>query len=233
MKSISYGGKSICYSLKRSNRKTLAITVEPDMRVLVTAPQLATEEDIERVLRKRALWILRQQRFFAQFLPRTPERQYISGETHLYLGRQYRLRVRQADTPQVKLIGGYIYVFTPDAFSPETIKALLYGWYSAHAQDRFRERLQVCMQKVAGWNIPTPELSIRPMASCWGRCSSSGKLTLNLDIIRAPRACIDYVILHEICHLRHHNHTREFYKLLALLIPDWRETKLRLEHLLS
>jgi predicted metal-dependent hydrolase len=233
MKSIAYGTRTICYSLQRADRKTLAITVEPDMSVVVTAPQEAEEEAIERIVRKRAAWILCQQRFFAQFVPRTPPRQYISGETHLYLGRQYRLRIRQAESEAVKLIGGYLYVYVKELPEPCRVQELLNGWYSQHARIKLHERLEACMQQVSGWNIATPPLSIRPLKTCWGSCSPTGKLTLNVDLIRAPRACIDYVILHEICHLRHPNHTREFYKLLSLVVPDWRERKIRLERLLS
>ena len=234
MKTLTYGSKTIPYTLKYANRKTLAITVEPDLRVGVTAPEGAEEARIERIVRKRVAWVLRQQRYFAQFLPRTPERQYISGETHLYLGRQYRLRIRNAEHEDVKLVSGYLYVSVSSELpAPTRIRELLYAWYTDHAQIRLRERLGACLQQVSGWNMEPPQLSIRVMKRCWGTCSPTGKLTLNVDLIRAPRACIDYVILHEICHLRHPNHTREFYKLLAHLVPDWWQRKTRLERLLS
>ena len=233
MNTVTYGSRTISYSLRRAARKTLAITVKPDMSVTVTAPEAAEQESIERIIHKRSAWVIRQQRFFAQFMPRTPVRQYISGETHLYLGKQYRLRVRRADTEEVKLSGGYIYVSNCNESSPDRVRTLLYDWYSDHAQRRFDERLSFCMQKIAGWNIPAPRINIRMMARCWGTCSPDGKIALNLDLIRSPRACIDYVILHELCHIRHPNHTREFYKLLSSILPDWWQTKIRLERLLS
>jgi predicted metal-dependent hydrolase len=233
MNSISFGTKTIAYTLLRADRKTLAISVEPDMSVVVSAPVEAECEVIERLLRKRAAWIVRQQRYFSQFQPRTPARQYVSGETHLYLGRQYRLRIRPAETEEVKLIGGYIYVFVGTPSAPDRVKELLNDWYARHARLRFRERLQVCLQLISGWNVNVPQLDIRRMTRRWGSYTSTGQLILNTDLIRAPRACIDYVILHEICHVRYPNHTREFYKLLSALVPDWRERKMRLERLLS
>jgi predicted metal-dependent hydrolase len=233
MTSVTYGKQTITYSLNRADRKTLAITVKPDMSVVVTAPHSAEQEAIERIIRKRSAWIARQQRFFAQFLPRTPARQFVSGETHLYLGRQYRLRLRQSESEEVKLIGGYLYIYVGDTSNADKVRELLCQWYAAHAEVRFNERLTACMQQIAGWNIPTPQLEIRSMVRSWGSCSPSGRLTLNIDIVRAPRACIDYVILHEICHLVHPNHSREFYKLLGAVVPDWRNRKLRLEKMLS
>ena len=233
MTSITSGNRTISYSLHRTDRKTLAITVKPDKSVVVSAPHTAEEEAIERILRKRSAWIVRQQRFLNQFLPRTPVRQFVSGETHLYLGRQYRLRLRQADSEEVKLIGGYLYIHVGDTSHIERVRELLYQWYASHAEVRFHERLTACMQQIAGWNIPAPQLEIRSMTRSWGSCSPSGRLTLNIDLIRAPRACIDYVILHEICHLVHPNHSRDFYKLLSTVMPDWQSRKMRLKKTLS
>lgn len=237
LRTFIFGSQSIPYALERAPRRTLAITVRPDGSVHVRAPQHAEESRIEQVLHRRARWILRQQRFFSQFLPRTPARRYISGETHLYLGRQYRLRVRAVDAAAtqetVKLTGGYLYVYTQEPENPQRVKAHLDAWYMAHAQERFRERLAFCLQSLPGWNIDAPTLHIRPMARRWGSCSASGELTLNVDLIRAPRACIEYVIMHELCHLRHPDHSTQFYTLLSSVMPDWQARKLRLEILLS
>lgn len=233
MKTFRFGNKTIAYTLERRARKTLAITVRPDLRIYVRAPIDAEEAAIERVLRKRVMWILQQQRFFAQFLPRTPARQYVSGETHLYLGRQYRLRIRHADQEEVILMGGYIYIFVGETSDRTRIKALLECWYVAHARERFHERLAECLKSIAGWHIATPRLDIRRMAKRWGSCTSSETLALNPDLIRAPRACIDYVIMHELCHLRYPNHSAAFYNLLSSVMPDWQSRKIRLERMLS
>jgi predicted metal-dependent hydrolase len=234
VRSFTYGSLVIPYSLERAPRRTLAITVHPDLAVHVRAPLDTDDAAVERVLRRRVLWIVRQQRFFARFLPRTPERRYISGETHLYLGRQYQLRVRPAeDQEQAKLAGAFLYVFAQEPTAGEKVKSLLQRWYVARAQVRFPERLSACMQSAVGRNIATPELRIRRMTKRWGSCSASGTLTLNVDLIRAPQACIDYVIVHELCHLHNPNHSPAFYQLLCNVMPDWETRKFRLEKLLS
>ena len=230
---ISSGKNSVAYSIVRSTRKTTAITVTPDQKVTVRTSLDADDAAIERIVRKRAAWIVRQQKFFQQFLPKTPPRTFVSGETHLYLGRKYRLRVRCTEREEVKLQGGFLYVHTAHPADAEEVKALLYGWYEAHAQKRFRERLAVCMESAAGRKIAAPHLEIRRMSKRWGSCRAPGVLTLNLDLIRAPRVCIDYVIIHELCHLHHPNHSPQFYKLLTNVLPDWNAIKLRLEQTLS
>ena len=226
------------YSVVRSARKTVGITVEPSQDVIVRAPLDSDTDAIDQIVRRRAAWIIRQQKFFEQFLPKTPPRSFVSGETHLYLGRKYRLRVRFSEQAEVKLQGGYLYVFTPQPANAAQVQRSLYNWYTAHAQERFPERLTVCMQSAVGKNTETPQLQIRPMAKRWGTCrpsaiSTSGILTLNVDLIRAPRTCVDYVILHELCHLHHPNHSPQFYALLSRVLPNWRAEKLRLEQALS
>ncbi len=226
------------YSVLRSARKTVGITVEPSKNVIVRAPLDADTAAIDKIVRRRSAWIIRQQKFFEQFLPKTPPRSYVSGETHLYLGRKYRLRVRFSEQAEVKLQGGYLYVFTPQPENAVQVQRSLYTWYAAHARQRFPERLTVCMQSSVGRDTETPQLQIRSMAKRWGSCrpsgiSTSGILTLNVDLIRAPRACIDYIILHELCHLRYPNHSPQFYALLTRVLPDWQAAKLRLEQALS
>lgn len=222
----------ISYALVRSDRKTTAITVSPDQYVTVRAPQEADAAAIDRIVQRRSAWIVRQQEFFEQFLPKTPARAFVSGETHLYLGRKYRLKVRLAEREEVKLRGAYLYIYTRTPADPEQVRKALYGWYTAHAKVKFAERLALCLDS-SGKSTEPPQLRIRQMAKRWGSCHASGVLTLNLDLIRAPRACIDYVIMHELCHLRYPNHSPQFYTLLTRLLPDWPATKLRLEQVLA
>jgi hypothetical protein len=123
--SIDYGNHAISYTVVRSTRKTLEIAVEPDSTVSIAAPVSASPESIAAKVRKRGLWILAQQRYFDQFNPRTPARRYVSGETHLYLGRQYRLRVVKSQCTSVKLIRGTIEIQSCQPEISEETRALL------------------------------------------------------------------------------------------------------------
>ena len=228
-RSIQYGNATIHYQLSYARRKTLAISVHPDLRVTVKAPEETQIEDVEARVRKRAPWILRQQRDFERYLPHLPPRQYVSGETHRYLGRQYRLKVVEDQEERVKLTRGRFFIHVRDKADTDRVKTLLDGWYRRHARRVFGERLDVCYPKAERLGAPYPEIAIRVMKTRWGSCSSPDRIALNLKLIQVPKTYIDYVVMHEVCHLIERNHSPRFHELLDRAMPDWRERKWRLD----
>lgn len=228
-RSVRYGGADILFELVRADRATLEIAVLPDGTVIVKVPKDAREDDVLTRVARRARWILRQQRYFAQFQPRTPPRLYVGGETHLYLGRQYRLAIERGDANGVRLVAGWFQVTVAGDSSPERVQELLDRWYEEKARRRLPERLAECWQRFPSAGLERPALRLRRMRTRWGSLSSAGTLSLRPDLIRAPRECIDYVIIHELCHLVHADHGREFRSLLERVMPDWEKRKHRLE----
>jgi len=226
--SIAWGATEIPYRYTFSRRATLAISVHPDLSVTVRAPHETSIETIRQFVHRRGGWISKVWRDFEQYLPKQPERRYISGETHRYLGRQYRLKIEQGDADSVKCSRGYLWVSTKIEPSPEHAKALLEEWYRNHARVVFHERLQACYQRVQREGISFPDMLIRKMVSRWGSCSSNGRITLNLALIKAPKECIDYVIIHELCHFKVKHHGPKFWKLLHRLMPDFEERRKKL-----
>ncbi len=226
--SVHWGRTLISYSVEFFERKTLAISVHPDLSVSVKAP-LHTELEVvrEKVL-KRAAWIQRQWREFELYLPKQPPRSYVNGETHRYLGRQYRLRAEQGATQSVKCLRGYFRVTLCDEPTPEKVRCLLERWYRERAGILFRERLRICLRRAVGEGIREPQLRIQRMRNRWGSCSAKGRIILNLELIKAPTECIDYVIFHELCHLRERHHGPRFWRLLAKLMPDYEQRRKRL-----
>jgi len=225
---VHWGRTRIAYEYRVAERKTLAITVHPDLRVTVVAPVGAEVETIRDKVRKRGPWIRKQWREFELYLPKQPPRRYVNGETHRYLGRQYRLRAEQGDENTVKCLRGYFRVTTRGEPSPEQSKRLLECWYREHAKRIFHERLDVCSERANRDGIPRPALIIRRMHKRWGSCSAEGQITLNLELIKAPKECIDYVIMHELCHLKEAHHGPRFWALLAKLMPGYEEKRERL-----
>jgi hypothetical protein len=231
MPTLSYGDATIAYTTRRSDRSTYAIRVEPDQSVEVRAPDTASDQDIEAKVRKRARWILKQQTYFAGFVRERVPREYVSGETHRYLGRQYRLKVIQIDASEperVKLVGPYFRIYTHHKGDAEHVRGQLDAWYRAHAKAKFAERLDAAYDVMRKYGVSKPPMQVRRMRKRWGSCTPQGRIILNLDLIRAPRLCVDYVILHELCHLKHPHHGKAFYRLLDRVMPDWREIKARL-----
>jgi len=225
---VHYGTTEIQYELTYAKRKTLGISVQPDLRVAVKAPEGTPLAEIEARVLKRAPWILKQQRDFERYLPHLPPRQYVSGETHRYLGRQYRLKVVESESgteEPVKRDRNFITVHVPDKADTGRVQELLDDWYHAHARRVFRERLDACFPKMEHAGVPYPELVVRAMRSRWGSCSPSGRITLNVKLIQVPTSYIDYVIFHELCHLAEPYHSPRYYELLDRVLPDWRERR--------
>ena len=232
-RTVTYGKSAIRFDVQFRDRKTLDIAVEPNNAVIVTAPRKADLSVIDRRVKAKARWILKQQQFFEQFVPRTPPRQYIGGETHLYLGRQYRLKIHRATPSSVKLIGRYLHIHTPSPNDSALTQALLNQWYASHTPAKFQARLHTCFQPFEHLGYQKPPLKIRTLKKRWGSLTPTGNLLLNRDLIRAPRQCIDYVITHELCHLVHPNHSPDFYQFLSLMYPNWQQKKEQLEKLLA
>jgi predicted metal-dependent hydrolase len=228
-----YDGAAIGYTLRHSRRKTLGIRIKPDASVHVTAPLGATLGAIEEVLRRKAAWILRKQGEVRAYQPPVPPRRYVSGEVFLYLGKPLRLHVEGgAGAPPKGLVtveGLCLRVQTPTPGDAQAVGALIERWQRRAAEQVFAEELAAAALKVLPLGIIAPRtLRIRRMQTRWGSCTAKGVITLNLRLIQADRSLIEYVLVHELCHLREHNHSPAYYRLLDQALPDWRARKKRL-----
>lgn len=228
--SIQFGSKKIVFMVEYSTRKTLGITVTPDLDVLVKAPVNSSLDKIKEKLLKKAPWIIKQQSFFLSFQPKTPPRRYVGGETHLYLGRQYLLKIESGKMDSVKLKGKYLKVKTLDK---SKVERLVKAWYLQHAKSKFQEIAQPLIDRFKKYNIEPESIVFRDMPTRWGSCTPKGKIILNPELIKAPKGCIEYVIIHELCHLIYHDHTRKFIELQTKEMPDWERWKMKLENLLA
>lgn len=225
---IKYGRKRIVFQVVYSGRKTLAIDVHPDLSVVVTAPKDADYTAVEKRMYKRAAWIVQQQRFFDTYLPTMPPRRYVSGESHRYLGRQYRLRIHKGDNDIVKMSRGQINVYITDLSNKSRIRPLVVGWFRKRAKVIFQERFDDMAAKAKRHGITADNFELRRMKNRWGSCINEIRILLNPNLIIAPKSCIEYVIVHELCHLKQHNHGPKFYRLLNTLMADWAKRRERL-----
>jgi len=229
---LQFGSRRIPYRLTRKRRKHISIRVAPDLTVTVSAPLHAEDGRIHAVISKKARWIVRKLDEMEAFLPRPAPKQYISGETFCYLGRQYRLKVETGEKSPAKLKGKFILVSVPDRQDREAVKKAVECWYRQRAEETFARYLTKCSEITARHGIPEAALTLRKMRTRWGSCSSKGRITINTNLIQAPVHCIEYVIMHELCHLKHHNHSKSFYKLLTQCMPDWQKRRDPLQRIL-
>lgn len=228
--SIQFGSKTLNFRLEYSNRKSLGITVTPEMEILIKAPIDTPIEIVKEKIRKKASWILKQQNYFLSFHPKTTLRKYVSGETHLYMGRQYRLSIQKGKEESVKLKGRYIEVITSDKAN---VKELLNDWYLQRAKAQFHTISLPLIEKFKKYKVEPSSIVLRSMPTRWGSCTRKGKIILNPELIKAPKPCIEYVVIHELCHLIHHDHTKKFLDLQTKEMRDWEKWKNKLEKLMA
>jgi len=229
---IVFGKTKIEFSIDYKERKSMTIQVHPDRSVKILAPVDSPLDKVKTKIKKKAPWIIKQQDFFLSFYPLTPPRQYISGETHLYLGRQYRLKVVEETEESVKLQGANIWVYTPSKKNRHQVEKLLKDWYTQKAHHHFTILFNQLKPTIEKYNTVKPFLAQRWMKKRWGSCSPQGKILLNTELIKAPKACIEYVLVHELCHLIYPNHSQKFFRLLTYQMPGWRKVKDRLERVM-
>ena len=235
--SFIYGDEAVSYEvlrkpIKQGKKRSITIKVQPNCDVTVSTPEDAELEDIHQAVMKRAKWIYDALKEFRGHLEYVQPKHYVSGEMQFYLGRRYVLKVvEDADAlPTVKMTRGKLLV-TLTRFNDDKaamVKALVRNWYKVRAERIFHERLSELLPQ-ATWVDGIPSFRVLPMSKQWGSCSAKGNLMLNPHLIKAPKECIDYVILHELCHIAEHNHSEKFWRLLTSVMPNWKEVKARLD----
>lgn len=222
---IKYGLRRIPYQLRITDRRKLKITVRPDLSVQVDAPEGFSEEEIEEAVRSKGRWLTKQLDEIAAFHPLPKPYRFVSGETLLYLGRQYRLRVVEVEPEPAKLRGRYLETLVDDRSNTEAVREALLAWYRRRAEDVFARSFDRCIEIAERHGADRPGFSIRRMKTRWGSCTRDGRMTLNLYLVQAPVHCIDYVVMHELCHTVEHNHSKAFYRLMTRCMPDWEKRK--------
>ena len=224
---FAYGDEVIEFEVnaKLGDSSKISIKVASDCKVQVFTPLDIEHTQLMNAVKKRSRWIYQQLCVFREQTQLITPRQYVSGESHYYLGKQYQLKVIESakEIQGVKLLRGKLQV-TLRKKEVQKVKDLLAQWYRVRAKEVFAKRITNVIDQ-ALWVSATPSLRLLNMQTQWGNCSPTGMLTLNPYLVKAPTQCIDYVILHELCHLAEHNHSERFYYLMSQVMPDWEKRK--------
>ncbi|USK60393.1 M48 family metallopeptidase [Peribacillus asahii] len=225
---IKYGNKTIEFVIQRKNVKNVNLNIKPDMTIEVSAHEKVPLDFIYDFVKGKREWILKHVKHFENVQPlKQSVREYVSGESYKYLGKQYRLRVQEIEEEEtVKYFRGYIYVLVKDATNLSRKAKLMDEWYREKARKTFLESLNKLYPSVRKYGVEKPIIDLRVMKARWGSALiDSHTILLNTELIKAPKHCIDYVILHELIHFKYNDHSEKFYNMLYSLMPDWEKRK--------
>lgn len=223
---VMYSDNKIEYEIIRKNVKNINLTIKPDTTVVVSASDSVSNEYIEDFIKEKSKWILKNIRYFKDAKSETKSKRYVSGESFRYLGKQYRLKIIESDQEYVKYYRGYIHIYVNDKNDYITKERLLNKWLYNRCKVVFNKSLDNWYKKLKKYNIERPILKVRNMRTMWGSCNiNKGLINVNSELIKASKDCIDYVILHELVHLIHNNHSRDFYYFMYVFMPDWKIRK--------
>ena len=213
--------------VRTDRKRSASIRLLGDL-VKVSVPMILSDSRIRNLVTKRTPWIKNKLREQSD-RPITPPREYVSGETVTYLGKNYRLKVLIGDKPSIKLRRGYVEatVTKTDIDTKNTIRSLLEHWYRSLAEKRLGEKT-VRLAGVIGVNPAS--VTVKNYKSRWGSCSAKGDISYNWRIILAPHSIVDYVVVHELCHMLEHNHSSKYWKHVERHVPNWRECRQWLKH---
>ena len=226
---FTYGNYSYEYFLIKQSRKTVSLTVQPSLKIILKCPSDYKDEKIQKFLENKWRWMEKQLRYFKKYKKEVLKKEYVSGESFLYLGRQYKLMVvKKAKENRVILKHGRLLLFTSKSVSNKNNnKKILQGWYAGRMEKIFTDEYKKVL-KIFDYDFE-PQLATREMNKRWGSFLNHKKIILNPKLIQASKECIAYVITHELCHMKHKNHDTKFYKALKSKIPNWEEVKEKLE----
>jgi len=226
-KCITFGKHKKEYTLIRKKRSTLGLTVKPDLSIVVSCPEHATDEKIEAFIQKKWRWIDEQIAFFKKYQKKIYKKEYVSGESFYYLGRQYQLVVRKAEEDRVVLSQGKLIVeSSQNRTNTLHTKLLVEMWYKMRAKEVFKELFDE-LYTAFGYKKKVL-LRVAPMKRKWGSFKGS-TVTLNPLLIQASKEAINYVITHELCHVRYKNHDKKFWDFMDKMYPGWEKVKEKLE----
>jgi len=214
------------YRILFSRRRTISISISPDYGVVVKAPYLTPAGTIKRFVKEKSDWINRILNGFNSLKRIDNEKGYSDGDSILLFGRDFRLKLYQSDRYSVRTgAGDTIEAGYARDNNPLIIRAMLEGWFKYIAQDKIRLKFRELLVKYSNYGFRPTGVVVRTMKKRWGSCSSKGKIAISYDLVRLDEVYTEYVVLHELCHLKHHDHSAHFYKLLSEVYPEWKKVR--------
>lgn len=231
LRTVEADGNAISYTLERKPVKNINLRIRADQCVYVSAPKDVAAKIVDAFVVEKSAYILRALKKFKDKNRETvSENKFVNGETVKFLGRNLRLKIKNASRSKVESDESYVTLYVKDEQNADLKKRVLETWLRKKCKDEITAICKKVYPQVKKYGVAFPEIQLREMVSRWGSCSpKKGFMTFNTALIAMPVSCIEYVVTHEFTHFLYPNHSKKFYQQLATFMPDWEERKKRLE----
>ena len=219
--SINKGSNIIEFDVTYSKRKTLAIKIDPSGDVSVAAPKGTSRKAIIDMVSNKADWIIKKLNEIETRNAQVIKREFVAGESFMYLGSDYPLQMTinpELNKLTVRLSDGRFMVDSP-VTDADVIKSALEAWYRFMAGQYIKSRIDHYRSVL---NVMPNRVTIKEQKTMWGSCSSKNNLNFNWRVMMAPAEVVDYLVVHELCHLIHHNHSKKFWNQVSAILPDYK-----------
>ena len=226
--SVEINGEEIIFFLQRKNIKNINLKVDIDKKVSMSVPTKMTIETAKDFIKSKAKWIKKQQEFYSFFDEFKENITFENGETVYLLGKQYKMKMIGDINNNILINDRYIEIHIKEKYLPDKkyVRKVYNKWLREFALDIYEELVVKYQSSLKKYNIILPQIEIRQMKSRWGSCIPvNNKIILNLNLIKTPICCIEYVVLHELAHFKYQNHSKNFYNFITVFMPDWKERK--------
>jgi predicted metal-dependent hydrolase len=223
--SVKIRDNKIDYTVVKTKRKTIGITIDMNGEVKVSAPLHISEKQIEETIQKKANWIIKKLDEVRKMNLKVVYKEFVRGEKFLYLGKEYTLEIVEEDLSKVEIymqddtISVHIARELPEEIRKQVIKEILIEWYRQRFAEIVKERIEKYSTQL---KVVPCKVVIKDQKTRWGSCSSKGNININWRLVMVPIDIIDYVVVHELCHLKIMNHSRDFWNLVESIVPDYR-----------
>ena len=224
---LKVGKRDISYKVERTSRKTVGVIFDPEKGVIIRAPEKVNKNKIQNIVKKKSNWILKKIEEHEKIKGKPKQKEFLSGEKLSYLGRRYRIKseeIKNSKKVKIKFYQGKFIIKTGDKLSKKAreqkVREKLIEWYKEHGKEFIQKRVDKYTKKLG---ISPNKIRIKKQQKRWGSCSKNKTLNFNWKLLMAPVSVIDYVVVHELCHLLYKNHSKKYWTHVSTLIPDYKE----------
>lgn len=229
MEKIKIQNKTLEYAIVRSSRKSIGLEVSPGNGLLIRAPERVSRKRIKQVIRDKAPWILKKLEEVKEIKPEPEPLEFVTGEKIPYLGDYYNILIKEVQgckKPEIVLNNEYFSITINNTVEREErrqiVRDALVSWYKKQARLVINKRITIYQDKIGRKPV---RVRIKNQKKRWGSCSSKGNLNFNWRLIMGPISVLDYLLAHELAHLVHPNHSKEYWKLIRSIMPEYQESK--------